>query len=629
MKLKLFIVVFSLLGINSYASNETAKLSILSTTDIHSYIMNYNYYQDKTDENVGVNKLASLIKQKQKQNSNTLLFDNGDLIQGSPLADYIINNVNLEKQKHPVIKIMEYLGYDAIGLGNHEFNYGLDKLEQIIAQTDIKILSNNVLKTDNSNKFTPHIVLNKKITTNKGNKVDLKVGVVSTVTPQIMLWDKGNLEGKVKTVDIVNAVNKSVAELKKQQVDLIVVLAHSGIGNYAKYKKGDENAVYELSKNKDINFIVTGHEHKVFPAFKDEKQAYADNKQVNNSKGTINNTYVVMPGSFAKYLGVFDVDLTYNNGKWLISNVNVGVEKPTSVDRNIDKMIATEHKKTISYINSKVGTINKPVDNYFARVNEDFSLDLVNKAQIWYAESLKSNTLLKYKNLPVIASMAPFKNGGRGGADFYTNIKAGNLSIKSVADLYLYPNTLMVLKINGKELREYLEWSAQNFNNISKTDKEQELINEEIPSYNYDVVDGVSYKIDLNINNRYKGDNIVNSKNYRVTSLKYNGKDVKDSDEFLFVTNNYRANTSAIVNKNNKNLVYDAQLENKEILIMYIKANKNIVNKIDGNFEIIFPQNTNLILQSSQKAKALLKNHKNIEHVKDGANGFATYRIKK
>ncbi len=630
---KLSLAIFSsfLLSSFAYANTEKAKLSILSTTDIHAYIMNYNYYQDMVDGKVGLNKLSTLIQEIRSKNPNTLLFDNGDLVQGNPLADYIVENYNLKTQKHPILRIMEHLQYDAIAIGNHEFNYGLDVLDGIIANTTIPVLSSNVMKNDGKHKFTPYVIIDKTITTDQGNTKNIKVGVTSAVPPQIMMWDKSNLNGKVKTQDIVTGVKNAVEELQKKKVDFIVVLSHSGIGKYeSKYKDGTENAAYEISKIEGVDFVISGHEHKRFPVKGQEKQHFVDDsaKNVSNQTGKINNAYVVMPDSYAKVLGVFDVTLALEDNKWSIENVDVSLQTPKAIDTTINTMIRKEHDATVSYINSRIGSVNGAIDNYFARVQEDFSIEFVNQAQIWYAEKLKNNVLAKYKNLPVVSSMSPFKNGGRGGSSSYTNVRRGNISIKNAVDLYVYPNTAMVLKVSGKELREYLEWSVQSFNNLEDTAKEQYLVNEDIASYNYDVVDGVFYTIDLTKKNRYEGDKIVNASSNRITELKYNGKDVKDNDEFLLITNNYRANTSSIINKNSKNVVFDSQIQNRNILIDYIKEKNNIINQIDNNITVIYPKNTNLVFESSKKAQSILRSDSKIEYLRDTKDGFALYRVK-
>ncbi len=527
---------------------------------------------------------------------------------------------------------MEHLKYDAIAIGNHEFNYGLDVLDGVIANTSIPILSSNVMQNDGKHKYTPYIVIEKTIKTDKGNSRRIKVGVTSAVPPQIMQWDKSNLEGQITTKDIVESVELAVSELQKEKVDFIVVLSHSGIGQYnTKYIKNTENAVYEISKIKGVDFIVSGHDHKRFPVKGQEAKPFADNKAkgVNNQTGKINNAYVVMPDSYAKVLGVFDVTLALENNKWSIESVDVSLQEAKAIDTAINNMIRKEHTATISHINARIGSINGAIDNYFARVQDDFSIEFVNQAQIWYAEKLKNNVLAKYKDLPIISSMSPFKNGGRGGASAYTNVRRGNISIKNAFDLYVYPNTAMVLKISGKELKEYLEWSVQSFNNLeANSNQEQHLVNEDIPSYNYDVVDGVTYTIDLTKANRYKGDKVVNASSSRITELKYNGKDVKENDEFLLITNNYRANTSNIINKDSKNVVFDSKIQNKSILIDYIKEKNNIINKIDNNITFIYPENTNLVFESSMKAQSILKSESKIEYLRDTKNGFALYRIK-
>ncbi|OCA88262.1 hypothetical protein A8F94_10710 [Bacillus sp. FJAT-27225] len=221
-------------------------LRIMGTTDIHTHLVNYDYYKDAPTDEYGLAKTATLIKQARAEAKNSLLFDNGDLIQGNPLGDYKAKVDVLEDgEVHPVFEAMSLLGYDAATLGNHEFNYGLEFLDEVLDDAPMPYVNANVFKDDGDsnpsndvNYFKPYQIINKKVKDNSGKTQVIKVGVIGVVPPQIMTWDKANLEGKVITKDIVKSVETNIPKMKKEGADLIIVLAHTGMGD-AGYKEMD------------------------------------------------------------------------------------------------------------------------------------------------------------------------------------------------------------------------------------------------------------------------------------------------------------------------------------------------------------------------------------------------------
>ena len=243
-------------------------LRILGTTDIHTHLYNYDYYKDAESLEFGLAKTATLIKKARAEADNTLLFDNGDLIQGNPLGDYKAKVDKLEDgEVHPVFKAMGLLDYDAATLGNHEFNYGLDYLDEVLDDAPFPYVNANVYKDDHDqdtnndkNYFKPYQIIKKKVTDGSGKTQVIKVGVVGAVTPQITQWDKANLDGEVITKDIVKSVESQIPKMKEEGADLIVVLAHTGIGD-EKYVELEENTAYNLTKVEGIDAIITGHEH--------------------------------------------------------------------------------------------------------------------------------------------------------------------------------------------------------------------------------------------------------------------------------------------------------------------------------------------------------------------------------
>ena len=524
------------------------SLRILGTTDIHTNLYNYDYYKDAQTQEFGLAKTATLIKEARAEAKNTLLFDNGDLIQGNPLGDYKARVDKLEEgELHPVFQAMKQLDYDAATVGNHEFNYGLEFLDEVLDDAPMPYVSANVYKDDHDNDpsndehyFKPYTILKKKVVDDSGKTNVIKVGVIGAVAPQITQWDKAHLDGKVITKDIVKSVEAQIPKMKKEGADLIIVLAHTGIGD-AKVSELEENAAYDLTKVEGIDAIISGHSHSTFPG------SYRNLPGVDSEKGTINGVPVVMAGSWGSHLGVIDLKIKKEKGKWVVKNseseLRAIYDKTNKIslaepDNEVLEAVKEAHEETLNYVRQPVGTTTADIHSYFALTQDDPSIQIVTNAQKWYVEKKVKGT--PDENLPILSAGAPFKAGG---GSNYTYIPAGTIAIKNVADLYLYPNTVATIKITGADVKEWLEMSAGKFNQIDPTsDKEQPLINRSYPTFNYDVIDGVTYEIDVTEPAKYDSDgNLVNAEANRIKNLQYNGQPIDLEQEFLVATNNYRA----------------------------------------------------------------------------------------
>lgn len=601
------------------------KLQILETTDLHANMMDYDYYSDKATTSYGLARTAQLIKKhREDSKKNTILVDNGDTIQGSPLGEYINKNPDQFPDGLPIYKTLNTLGYDAGTVGNHEFNYGLDFLNKSLEAADFPIVNANVMKTDGSYYFDPYEIVEKEVTDESGNKQTIKIGYTGFAPPQIMTWDKANLEGKVVANDIVASAQKVIPEMQKAGADLIVVLAHTGIVPHEQ-AAGAENAVYDLAtKVPGIDAIVSGHQHGLFPS-----DDYTGDK-IDSKKGTINGVPVVMAKNWGSHLGVIDLTLQKGDNGWEVTDSQStaeSIESVGSADTEITETIKNAHEKTLEYVRKPVGQTEAPINSFFALVQDDPSIQIVTDAQKWYTKKAMANS--KFKDLPVLSAGAPFKAGGRNGAGYYTNIPKGNLAIKNVGDLYLYDNTLYVLKLTGAQIKEWLEMSAGQFNQIDPTKSEaQPLINDSFPTYNYDVIDGVTYQIDVTQPAKYNSDGeVADADASRIKNLQYDGKPIDPNQEFLVASNNYRASGGGnFPNIGTDKVVHASTVENRQVLIDYITEQKTINPSADGNWSFA-PVNGDVAVsfESSPAAKAFAGD--SISYVGEGENGFARYSM--
>ncbi|MGR3765866.1 bifunctional 2',3'-cyclic-nucleotide 2'-phosphodiesterase/3'-nucleotidase [Rossellomorea sp. NS-SX7] len=619
---------------------DVVKLRILETTDIHVNLANYDYYQDKETNSYGLVKTATLIKNAREEVNNSLLFDNGDLIQGNPLGDYVAKVDPLQDgETHPVYKAMNLLDYDAGNIGNHEFNYGLDFLQTSLKGSNFPYVNANVYKddgngnpSDDENYFTPYEILDREVIDEDGETHMLKVGVIGFTPPQIMQWDKANLEGKVIAKDIVESANKFIPQMKEEGADIIVAIPHSGIGNVT--DQGiEENATYSLSKVDGIDAILFGHSHGVFPS-----ESYAGIEGVDVTKGTINGVASVMPGYWGSHLGLVDLELELKDGEWSVINSqsstraiadksgNPLVER----DEEVFGAIEEDHNHTIDWVRSAVGETTAPINSYFAQVKDDPSIQIVTNAQKWYVEKYIQGT--EYEGLPVLSAGAPFKAGTRGDASYYTDIPAGELAIKNVADLYLYPNTLQAVLIDGAQVKEWLEMSAGQFNQIdTTTSEEQSLVNGNFRSYNFDVIDGVTYEIDVTKPVRYGSDGkLINEDSHRIKNLKYNGQPIDQNQKFIVATNNYRASGGGhFPGSDGSNIIIQSPDENRNVIIDYIMEKGTINPEADGNWNFsAIKGDVNVVFQTSPEAQKYIHDSRTFKYINTEDSGFAKYSIK-
>lgn len=424
---------------NQPINGQSVAVRILSTTDLHTNLVNYDYYQDKETQNLGLAKTAILIDKAKKENPNVVLVDNGDTIQGTPLGTYkaIVDPVKVGEQ-HPMYKALQSLGFDAGTLGNHEFNYGLEFLNNVIATAGLPLVNANVINAQTKQPlFKTHEIIQKTFLDADGKEVTVNIGITGIVPPQILNWDKALLEGKVLVNDSVESLNALVPQMKAEGADVVIVLSHSGIGD-DDYQKGEENVGYHIANIPGVDAVVTGHSHAEFPTGSGTG-FYGQYSGVDDVNGTINGTPVTMAGKYGDHLGLIDLDLTFTDGKWTVTKGVGSIRKIDTASNESDPAIwalAKEaHEGTVNYVRREVGTSTAPINSFFALVKDDPSVQIVNNAQVWYAKNQLAGT--PEANLPILSAAAPFKAGTRGDATAYTDIPAGPIAIKNVADLYL------------------------------------------------------------------------------------------------------------------------------------------------------------------------------------------------
>lgn len=628
-----------------------ARLAILETTDIHANVLSYDYYKLKPDDSLGFERTATLIRRARAQFPNNFLFDDGDTIQGSVLADYQALARPLPcDQELAIYRAMDAVGYDGGTVGNHEFNYGLSFLSQVTG-TPMNVdgghrdrcdgphyplvLANVYGARDGQPIFRPWAIVHREITayTPEGSRlsVPLRIGIIGFTPPPIMQWDKQNLAGKVTVSGVVEAAKKYLPQLQAQHPDLIVAMLHGGLDT-APYTASMENGGWYLAGVPGIDVLLLGHSHTEFPG-----PHYAGMQDVDAERGFVRGVPAVMGGFFGKDLGVIQLTLARQHGRWVIdhaashSEVRPLCPDPAAAKKDscvpaaprIAPLVAKLQRATIAYVNTPIGETTRRLSSYFADEGNMSALAPVNAAQIDYARRELPRVHPELAGVPVLSAAAAFRTGF-GGPDDYTDVAPGPLTLRSAADLYFYPNTLAAVKIDGAGLKAWLERSAERFNRIdpSRTTP-QALINDHFAGFNFDQIQGgIHYVIDVS-----------KPVGQRITALTYHDEPVAPNRPFIVVTNNYRANGGGhFPGLDASHTVLAAPDGNREILARWLQRHRRIgADEIEPTSWSFAPLKTRgpVVFTGASGKQAVARDAglDGITQLKDLGDGMATYAL--
>ncbi len=583
MRITSFLLAALTLGAGPAATAAELKLRILATTDVHMNLVDHDFVRDRADAAIGLNRTAALIAEARRENPNVVLVDNGDLLQGSPMGDVAARVRPLkEGEVHPAYVAMNLLGYDVSVAGNHEFNYGLALLERARRGAAFPMLAGNVYRAnaDGSRGETllpASTLLTRSFVDETGAAREVRIGVIGVLTPQIVVWDKDKLDGRVVTGDGVEAVEREIPKLKDQGADVILVLAHSGISGQPRMG-GDENFAYHLAQTRGVDAVVAGHSHRVFPGPDYKGLAGADLK-----RGAIDGKPFVMAGAFGSHLGVIDITLDDSGGGWTIVDSHAEArpvaEKGAArlpADPRVGEALKGWTQATLAHVRAPIGEATGAFQTYLTLLGDTAALRLVADAQLDYARSMVKGTPLE--GLPLISVAAPFRAGGRPGPDHYTDVKAGPLAIKDAADLYIYPNMLTLVRLKGFEVREHLEKAAGLFNRIDPGKAGPQALIGPTPAYGFDVLFGLTYTIDVTRPARYgRGPTIENPNAWRISDVRFAGAPLKDDQDYLLIMGNYRANGGGEYPRmDGSRVVMTAPDANRDVLIEYIRMRRAV-----------------------------------------------------
>ncbi|MFI6576165.1 bifunctional metallophosphatase/5'-nucleotidase [Nocardiopsis sp. NPDC050513] len=536
------------------SSARDALITVMGTSDLHGYCLNWDYFRDAeyanaAGDHIGIAKASSLIERirAERGRRNTLLFDSGDTIQGSSLATYYntVEPFTETGEVHPMARAMNAVGYDAVALGNHEFNYGIDHLAAWIEQMDAPVLGANAVHhgTDEP-AYRPYVLKRMHVDcTNRRGRMPLVVGVLGLTNPGSILWDRRHVEGKLEFRDLVESAAHWVPIMRARGADVVVVSAHSGDSGASSYGDGlpVENASAMVAEQvPGIDAILFGHAHRDVP------ERFVTNRV------TGERVLMSMPSYWGRRLSVMDLALRRERGRWrVVAKSAVALNANTvEEDPRIVAAVDAQHATTVAYVNQVIATSVQELSAAEACWRDTAILDYIQHVQMETVRAALAGT--PEGDLPVISIAAPFSRSAV--------FPAGDVSIRDMAGLYIYDNTLLASELTGAQVRDYLDYSARYFARVAPgeaVDPESITNAGGTPDYNFDQVAGLEYEIDIS---RPEGG--------RITSLTLNGQEVADDQRFVMAVNNYRQSGGGnFPHIADAPVVYNRQAEVRQALI--------------------------------------------------------------
>jgi 2',3'-cyclic-nucleotide 2'-phosphodiesterase/3'-nucleotidase len=545
--LNVSLIVISVVSIGTAqrTSPSRAHIVILSTTDMHGRVFPIDYYTNKYD-NVGIAKVATLVKDARKTDPDLLLLDSGDTIQGTPL-EYFHNKRN-NTPPDPMMLAMNALGYDAMAVGNHEYNFGLQVLEKARGEAKFPWLSANTyenqVKGDASNHYKPYII--KEVQ-------GVRIGVLGLTTPGIPNWEnKPNYQG-LEFRETVSEAKKWVSVLRDTgKCDVVVIAMHMGTeedlrtGIPSPSQVPNENAALTIARQvPGVDVILMGHTHReVGDLF-------------------VNGVLLTQANRWASHVARVDLYLDKKeSGGWQVvmkSARTIPVTEKTVVDPEIAKLGEPYDKETQAWLGRAIGESSAELTASGCRFHDSAIIDLIQRVQ------------LEAGNADV--SMAACFNPS-------ARIPKGSVTVRDIAGLYEYENTLVTLELTGQQLQDALEHSARYFKEYEAGKSLNDLIDNRIPGYNFDVAQGVTYDIDL-----------TKPAGQRIQNLKFKGQSLSMTQKLRVVTNNYRVNGGGgFTMFKSAPVVYRSSEEVRELIIDWVEKHKTIPTETDNNWRIVGAQ---------------------------------------
>lgn len=614
----------------------TIDLRLLSTSDLHVNIAPFDYYTDLTCLQRGLAMTATLISAARAEVPNTLLFDNGDFLNGSPLGDFVAFS---GQDRHPMIDAMNTLSYDAVNLGNHEFSIGIDPLLLALRGAQFPILASNVVSSHDGAPFVQSMaLLTRTMLARDGSAHEIRVGIAGLLPPQTAMWNRQAIAGRILIEDMLPTARSCIAKLRDAGADVVVILAHCGIDrdDAGTDHEGDtENIGVAISRLEGIDALVLGHTHLSFPGLTIHRT-----DEIDPALGRLNDVPTVMPGFFGSHLGVIDLQLQRDAKAWkVVSDTSQlraisardahGRLRPlVAPDPAILSQVATLHEETRRWTRKPISNLKRPLHSYFTMITDVPAIQLIHNAQITYVQARLRGS--QFQDLPVLSATAPFKAGGRGGPENYSLVPAGEVLMRHASDMYVHLNTVVAIWVTGAELRSWLERASLIFNTIFPGQHNQPLINPSLPHFHFDSIGGITYDIDLTSDPLPTTPSSTENPKGRIRNLHWQGNPVADDQRFILATNSYRASGSGgFTRPDHRRTVFSAEALTRDVLIEHLRSKPSIAELEDPSWAFLHVPDTSVLFETSPKAIAYIDDvpHLNLEAVRLTRDGFLSMRL--
>lgn len=516
-------------------------LRILATTDMHVNLRPHDYYTDRPQPGGCLARAATMIAGLRGAAANSLLLDNGDFLQGSPLGDHAAATGG----PHPAIMAMNAMGYDAGTIGNHDLDYGVEFLRAALADAAFPVVSGNLQTADGAaTLFAPMALLDRHVTDRTGAVWPLRIAVLGFLPPQTMIWGAAHLDGHARVPGIVETARRQLPVARAAKADLVVALCHSGTGDGTDDPMS-EDAALALAALPGIDAVIAGHSHLVFPG-----PWFAPGGGFDPAAGRLAGTPAVMPGYGGNQIGVIDLVLHRRHDRpgWqamggtgrVLAVTTQPDGSPLAPDNRVMRVTASAHVATRAGLRRIVGHSATALHSHFSLARDCGATRLVARAQAWHIRRALTGTA--HDGLPVLSASAPFRAGGRFGPDSYSDLGPGPLRLRHLADICPYPNTVSALHLTGAMLAEWLEHAAGIFHSLRPGVADQPLIRPDGASYNFDLIEGLTYSIDLTAPARYGLNGVLQDPGARrIRDLRHNGQPLDPDARFVLACNSYRA----------------------------------------------------------------------------------------
>ncbi|MEJ6396954.1 5'-nucleotidase C-terminal domain-containing protein [Yoonia sp. 208BN28-4] len=580
----------------------TATLRILQTTDLHMALLPYDYATDTERAGGSLAELAPIISKQRADADASLLFDTGDFLQGNPLADLVSRQGPMPKA-HPMISAMNMLAYDAVALGNHEFDYGLIPLMRALDDLSCPALLANVTTEDGASFFQASAMVARQVTASDGMGYPLRIGVIGLLTPSTLLTPDEDDPAQLQVHAMTTAAKTAATALRADGADIVVALCHAGIARDTHFETASDVAALP-----DIDVVLGGHVHKRFPDADDAPTV------------TVAGKPALMAGAFGQHLGQLDLHLARTDDSWQIKSHAATLipaqASSQAADKNIVKLAAPAHARTLDHIRQPIAAAAVPIHSFFARVAPDRSLQLLSDV----IKSAMQTALPDPKDeLPFLTAVAPFSTGANGNAGQFVNIPVGRITMRTARALYPFDNKLVIARQSGSEILARLEKSAEQFCTVAPHVQDQVLLNPNVPAYNSDTIFGLTYRIDLT----------KSAGHGRVHHVRYNGRPVNGNDQFLIGMSTHRAmGGGGYARVRDEQIVYQSPYAIFAHLLAYLRHQQSISPPMKPVWQFDPIADASAVFRTSAAAPAHLTTAgSKITQTAGHDDGFATYRL--